>query len=57
MVINAKTIDDKYPLPDINTALAKLDKSQYFSTIDLASAYHQITTQKDPIEKNSLHVR
>lgn len=40
--LNEITIDDKYPLPNISDLFDKLGKSQYFSTIDLASGYHQI---------------
>lgn len=51
--LNAKTVDDKYPLPDIDATLAKLGKSQYFTTIDLASGYHQIAMHPDSIEKTA----
>lgn len=51
--LNAKTIDDKYPLPDIDATLTKLGKSQYFTTIDLASGYHQIAMHKESIEKTA----
>lgn len=40
--LNEITIDDKYPLPNITDLFDKLGKSTYFSTIDLASGYHQI---------------
>lgn len=32
--LNEKTIDDKYPIPNINTLLDKLGRCQYFSTLD-----------------------
>ena len=41
-LLNGKTIDQKYPMPLINEVLEKLGKSQYFSTLDLASGFHQI---------------
>lgn len=40
--LNEITIDDKYPLPNICDLLDKLGKSNYFTTLDLASGYHQI---------------
>lgn len=40
--LNEITVDDKYPLPNITDLFDKIGKSQYFSTIDLASGYHQI---------------
>lgn len=40
--LNEITVDDKYPLPNITDLFDKLGKSQYFSTLDLASGYHQI---------------
>lgn len=46
--LNDITIDDKYPLPNITDLFDKLGKSTYFSTIDLASGYHQIeVNEKD----------
>lgn len=40
--LNEITVDDKYPLPNITDLLDKIGKAQYFSTLDLASGYHQI---------------
>ena len=40
-LLNEKTIGDAYPLPLINDLLDKLGKCQYFSTLDLASGFHQ----------------
>ena len=44
--VNEKTIDDRYPLPNINDILDKLGRCTYFSTIDLSSGFHQI--EMDP---------
>ena len=41
--LNAKTVGDAYPLPRIQESLDTLVKAQYFSTLDLASGYYQIT--------------
>ena len=39
--LNAKTVGDAYPLPRIQESLDALVAAQYFSTLDLASGYHQ----------------
>lgn len=51
--LNDITIDDKYPLPNINDLFDKLGKSTYFSTIDLASGYHQIEVEKQDRQKTA----
>lgn len=51
--LNDKTIEDKYPLPNINDILDKLGRAQYFTTLDLASGYHQVEMHKDDIEKTA----
>ena len=38
--LNANTRLDVFPLPRIADLLDKLGKARYFSSIDLASAYH-----------------
>lgn len=40
--LNAKTITDAYPLPNIEEILDQLGSSKYFSTFDLAQGFHQI---------------
>lgn len=47
--LNEKTIGDAYPLPQINEILDQLGHARYFSTLDLASGYHQI--QMDPEDR------
>lgn len=51
--LNEKTIDDKYPLPNITDLLDKLGKCQYFTTLDLASGFHQIEMHEKDIEKTA----
>ncbi|KAJ3654355.1 hypothetical protein Zmor_013548 [Zophobas morio] len=51
--LNEKTIDDKYPLPNINDILDKLGKSMYFTTLDLPSGFHQVEMHPDDIEKTA----
>ena len=38
-----KTVGDAYPLPRIQESLDALVGAQYFSTLNLASGYHQIS--------------
>lgn len=40
--INDKIISNKYPIPNINDILNKIRKTKYFTTLDLASDFHQI---------------
>lgn len=40
--LNEVTENDKYPMPEVPVILSNLGKSQYFTTLDLKSGYHQI---------------
>ena len=40
--LNEKTVGDAYPLPNITDILDQLGGSKYFSTLDVASGFHQI---------------
>lgn len=51
--LNDITIDDKYPLPNINDLFDMLGKSMYFTTLDLASGYHQIEVDKEDRAKTA----
>lgn len=55
--LNEKTIEDKYPIPNITDILEKLGKCQYFTTLDLSSGFHQIEMEEKDIEKNSVQHR
>lgn len=48
--LNAKTIGDAYPLPRIQESFDALVGSEYFTTLDLASGYHQIAM--DPTDQH-----
>lgn len=51
--LNEVTIDDKFPLPNIDSILDKLGRAQYFTTIDLAKGYHQILINEKDREKTA----
>lgn len=51
--INAVTISDTYPIPDISNTIASLGKSKYFTTIDLTSGFHQIRMKECDIQKTA----
>ena len=54
--LNEKTINDKYPIPEITDILDKLGKAKYFSTIDLVSGFHQIQLEENDMEKTAFSV-
>lgn len=51
--LNEKTIDDKYPIPNISDVLDKLGKCQY---LDLASGFYQVKMNPDDIHKTAFNV-
>lgn len=51
--LNAHTIGDAYPLPRIDDILDQLSQSKYFTTLDLASGYHQVLIHKKDKEKTA----
>jgi len=54
--LNAKTIADRYPIPDITDILDKLGKCQYFSVLDLAQGFNQIKINPKDIPKTAFSV-
>lgn len=54
--LNEKTISDRYPIPNISDVLDKLGRCLYFTTLDLASGFHQIEMHPDDIEKTAFTV-
>lgn len=54
--LNEKTISDRYPIPNIADILDRLGKARYFSTLDLASGFHQIEMNRDDILKTAFTV-
>lgn len=54
--LNAQTVTDKYPIPDINMTIQNLGRAKIFSTIDLESGYHQILIRKEDREKTGFSI-
>lgn len=51
--LNEKTIQDAYPLPNIDEILDQLGNARYFSAFDLASGFHQIGMNSKDIPKTA----
>jgi len=51
--LNDLTIGDSFPLPNITYILDQLGNAKYFSTLDLASEYHQIPIQEKHKKKTA----
>lgn len=45
--LNLKTVEDKFPIPNIDQTLDRLGKAQYFSTLDLAKGFHQVLVKEE----------
>ena len=54
--LNEKTISDRYPIPNITDILDKLGRCMYFSTLDLASGFHQIEVHEKDVQKTAFSV-
>ncbi|GKG01635.1 hypothetical protein Tco_0306340, partial [Tanacetum coccineum] len=50
---NKLTIKNRYPLPRIHNLFNQLQRSQYFSKIDLRSEYYQLRVHEDDIPKTT----
>ncbi|GKC11280.1 putative reverse transcriptase domain-containing protein [Tanacetum coccineum] len=55
--LNKLTIKNRYPLPRIDYLFDQLQRSQYFSKIDLRSGYHQLRVHEDDILKTVFRIR
>lgn len=51
--LNGLTKKDVYPLPRVDDALDQLGNSNYFSTLDLASGYWQVSMESGSLEKTA----
>lgn len=45
--LNEQTIDDKFPIPNIEEIFDKLGKCQYFTTLDLAKGFYKIEVHQE----------
>jgi hypothetical protein len=52
--LNSHTIKDRYPLPLIDDQLDRLGNGKFFTSLDLASGFHQIPISDESIEKTGL---
>ena len=52
-LLNDITKKDAYPIPDIQSILDKLEGSEYYSFIDVASAYWCVPMREEDIEKTA----
>ncbi|KAL0894189.1 hypothetical protein ABMA27_014214 [Loxostege sticticalis] len=47
--LNANTVKDRYPLPLIEDHIDRLGKAKYFTSLDMATGFHQIPMDNDSI--------
>lgn len=51
--LNEKTVNDKFPIPQIEEILDSLGKSEYFTTLDLKAGFHQIELDSKDQQKTA----
>ena len=51
--LNQITVRNPYPLPRIDELIDKLAHAKYFTSLDLASGYHQIRIEKEDVPKTA----
>jgi transposase InsO family protein len=54
--LNEQTIKDKFPMPDVQTALSSLGTGKFFSSLDLTSGFHQIALTEESKHKTAFTV-
>jgi hypothetical protein len=55
--LNAMTVKNKYPLPQIDILFDQLSRAKVFSKIDLRSGYHHIKIRPQDIPKTAFFMR
>ncbi|KAL4103608.1 hypothetical protein QTP88_018969 [Uroleucon formosanum] len=51
--LNQITVGDAFPIPRIDEILDQLGRSRYYSTLDLASGYHQVPIREEDRQKTA----
>lgn len=51
--LNSVTVGDSFPIPNIEEILDQLGHCQYFTTLDLASSFHQIKMRPEDAPKTA----
>lgn len=51
--LNAITVKDRYPLPNIEDHISKLAGKKYFTCLDMAQGYHQLQLRPEDTHKSS----
>lgn len=52
-IVCANTLSDKYPLPLISDQINRLSGNKYFSSLDMASGFYQISIKSESIERTA----
>ena len=55
--LNTRTVQDRYPLPSIQSIFSTLGASSVYSKIDLVSGFHQIRINDEDIEKTAFNTQ
>ena len=55
--LNEVTVGDSYPLPLITDILGALGKARYYTTVDLASGFHQVPLREEDRQKTAFSTR
>ncbi|KAI3795401.1 hypothetical protein L1987_38053 [Smallanthus sonchifolius] len=55
--LNKVTIKNRYPLPRIDDLFDQLQRSSFYSKIDLRSGYHQLRVREEDISKTAFRTR
>ncbi|XP_057671275.1 uncharacterized protein LOC130903024 [Diorhabda carinulata] len=51
--LNEKTIQNRYPIPRISEIMDRLGRANYFTSLDLASGFHQIEVDPEDVPKTA----
>lgn len=51
--LNAITVKDRYPLPNIDDQVSKLAGKKYFNSLDMAQSYHRLNISPEDTHKTA----